>query len=284
MNRKLLALLAGNAKRGEFRAEGNTIYLYDVIVAADADAEWFGGVSAESFVQTLRGMSGAVDVRINSPGGDVFGAKAMAAAIREYPGLITAHVDGIAASAATFLTSVADKTVMAEGSMLMIHKAWTFAIGNADELHSLANVMDKIDGTIAETYASAASKRGAAASDFAALMAAETWYTPDEAIAAGLADEQAPEKVKAKVDWDLSAYEHAPAAQAPVADPVEGTTPTRRPRPMPHPTQSMTRSRTWSGRTYRPTCSSAQLPERTRATADPMAVSRRPVQPRRLKQ
>jgi hypothetical protein len=42
-------------------------------------------------------------------------------------------------------------------------------------------------------------------------MAAETWYTPDEAIAAGLADEQAPEKVKAKVDWDLSAYEHAPA-------------------------------------------------------------------------
>jgi ATP-dependent Clp protease protease subunit len=53
MNRKLLALLAGNAKRGEFRAEGNVIYLYDMIVAADADAEWFGGVSAESFVKTL---------------------------------------------------------------------------------------------------------------------------------------------------------------------------------------------------------------------------------------
>jgi ATP-dependent Clp protease protease subunit len=100
---------------------------------------------------------------------------------------------------------------MAPGSMLMIHKAWTFAIGNADELHSLAAVMDKIDGTIAETYAPPATKRGVEPADFVALMAAETWYTPDEAIAAGLADEQAAEKVKAKVDWDLSAYEHAPA-------------------------------------------------------------------------
>jgi hypothetical protein len=105
MNRKLLALLARNAKKGEFRAEGNVIYLYDIIVAADADAEWFGGVSAESFVQTLRGMSGDVELRINSPGGDVFGAKAMAQAVRDYPGQVTAHVDGIAASAATFLTA-----------------------------------------------------------------------------------------------------------------------------------------------------------------------------------
>jgi ATP-dependent Clp protease protease subunit len=219
MNRKLLALLAGNAKKGQFKAEGNVIYLYDIIVAADADAEWFGGVSAESFVQTLRGMSGDVELRINSPGGDVFGAKAMAAAVREYPGVVTAHVDGLAASAATFLTAVADKTLMAEGSMLMIHKAWTFAIGNADELHSLAAVMDKIDGTIADTYAASATKRGVEPADFVALMAAETWYTPDEAIAAGLADEKAPEKVKAKVDWDLSAYEHAPASPA-IVEPI----------------------------------------------------------------
>jgi ATP-dependent Clp protease protease subunit len=216
MNRKLLALLARNAKKGEFRAEGNVIYLYDIIVAADADAEWFGGVSAESFVQTLRGMSGDVALRINCPGGDVFGAKAMAQAVRDYPGQVTAHVDGMAASAATFLTAVADKTVMAPGSMLMIHKAWTFAIGNADELHSLAAVMDKIDGTIAEAYAAAATKRGVEPADFVALMATETWYTPDEAIAAGMADEVAAEKVKAKVDWDLSAYEHAPSAEAAV--------------------------------------------------------------------
>lgn len=219
MNRKLLNLLARNAKKGQFKVEkradgGNTILIYDVIVAADADAEWFGGVSAESFVPLLAGMTGDVDLRVNSPGGDVFGAKAMAQAIRDYPGQVTAHVDGIAASAATFLTSVADKTIMAPGSMLMIHKAWTIALGNADDFRAEAGLLDKIDGTIADTYAAAAKRRDIAdPADFADLMASETWLTAEEAIGLGLADEQAEDKPKAKVEWDLSAYEHAPKTE-----------------------------------------------------------------------
>lgn len=213
---KLLNLLAANARKGEFRAEGNTIYLYDVIVSSKAEAEWFGGVDAESFVHALRGMTGDVAVRINSPGGDVFGAKAMAQAIREYPGTVTAHVDGYAASAATFLTSAADKTVMAAGAMLMIHKAWSIAMGNSDDFMSTAALLDKIDGTIAETYAAAAEARGAEPQDFAALMAAETWLTGEEAISAGLADEVIVESVKAFAAWDLSVYDNAPAA-APAA-------------------------------------------------------------------
>jgi ATP-dependent protease ClpP protease subunit len=126
--------LARNAKKGEFRAEGNTIYLYDVIVSTKEEAEWFGGVDAETFVQTLKGMSGDVSLRINSPGGDVFAARAMAQAIREHDGKVTAHVDGYAASAASFVTSVADETVDgARRSMLMIHKAWSIALGNSDD-------------------------------------------------------------------------------------------------------------------------------------------------------
>jgi ATP-dependent Clp protease protease subunit len=217
MHRKLLNLLARNAKKGEFRAEtsaeGNTIYIYDVIVASEADAEWFGGIAADTFVRALKGMTGDVALRINSPGGDVFGAKAMAQAIREYgAGKVTAHVDGYAASAATFLTSVADATVMSQGSMLMIHKAWTFALGNADDFKATAVLLDKIDGTIAETYAGAATRRGIEPADFVALMASETWLTADEAIALGLADEQAEDAPKAQVAWDLSAYDHAPKA------------------------------------------------------------------------
>jgi ATP-dependent Clp protease protease subunit len=218
MHRKLLNLLARNAKKGEFRAEsgdqGNTIYVYDVIVASDEDAMWFGGVSAESFVKALRGMAGDVQLRINSPGGDVFGAKAMAQAMRDYSGKITAHVDGYAASAASHLVTNAAKAVMAPGSMLMIHKAWTIDIGNADDFTKTADLLNKIDATIAADYAASAERRGKDASDFVALMAAETWFTPEEAIAVGLADEQAEAGPKAKVDWDLSAYEHAPKPQA----------------------------------------------------------------------
>jgi ATP-dependent Clp protease protease subunit len=226
MRNKLLNLLARNARKGEFRAEGNTIYLYDVIVSTEADASWWGGVSAEAFVPMLKAMTGDVDIRVNSPGGDVFGAKAMAQAIREYPGNVTVHVDGYAASAATFVTSAADKTLMAPGSLMMIHEAWTIAMGNAGDFTATANLLSKIDGTIAETYAAAATARGVEPPDFGALMAAETWFTPAEAIAAGLADEQdgEVEDTTARARWDVTAYAKAPktenAPPAPEPEPV----------------------------------------------------------------
>lgn len=217
---KLTNLFRNNAKRGAFRAEGNTIYLYDMIVSSKDDAEWFGGVDAETFVQTVHGMEGDISLRINSPGGDVFAARAMAQAIRDHKGTVTAYVDGYAASAASFLTSVADRTVMSQGSMIMIHKAWSFAMGNSDYFMATAELLDKIDATIAETYSSSASRRGVEGADWAALMAAETWLTGQEAIEVGLADEISEAAPKAKSAWDLSAYDNAPAMEA-VAEPIE---------------------------------------------------------------
>lgn len=213
---KLLNLLAANSRRGEFRAEagdtGNVIYLYDAIVSSEAEAAWFGGVAADSFVQALRAMTGDVSLRINCPGGDVFAARAMAQAIREYPGQVTAYVDGYAASAASFITSVAARTVMAEGSFLMIHKAWTIAMGNAEDFAATAQLLGKVDGTIAATYEAAAKKRGVACSadEFTTLMAAETWLTGEEAIEYGLADEISEGGPQNARQWDLSAYANAP--------------------------------------------------------------------------
>jgi|GEM_PF-531791 len=221
---KLLNLFARNAKKGQFRAEAtaeaSTIYLYDVIVSSKADAEWWGGVDAETFVQTLRGMSGDVAIRINSPGGDVFAARAMAQAIRDYPGNVTAYVDGYAASAASFITSVSNKVVVSQGGMIMIHKAWSIAMGNADDFAATASLLEKIDGTIVQTYSAAAERRGIKPADFAAMMAAETWLTGAEAIELGLADEVAADAApSAAVQWDLSAYDNAPAVAALVVEP-----------------------------------------------------------------
>lgn len=219
---RLFNLFAANAKKGSFLAEGNTIYVYDVIVGSDAEAEYWGGVSPQAFAKALKSIKGAVELRINSPGGDVFGARAMATAMREHDGEITAHVDGYAASAASLIAISANKTVMAEGSMMMIHKAWTFAMGNADDLTSRAALLSKIDDGLAETYAS---KSGGNAEDFAKMMAEETWFSADEAVSAGLAHEVAkdtkPTK-KAKNAWNLSAFEKAPVA-ALEPDPVVAT-------------------------------------------------------------
>lgn len=210
---KLLNLLANNAKRGEFRAEGNTIYLYDTIVASDADAQWFGGVSAETFVKTLAGMKGDVALHINSPGGDVFAGVAMAQAIRAYAGKVVAHVDGLAASAASAVAVAADEAIMAPGSMLMIHNAWTIALGNRHDFMDTAALLEKIDGDLAQAYAK---RSGGDPADFAAMMDKETWLTADETVEMGLANaiapEKSPETAQNLAKFDLSAFEAAPVA------------------------------------------------------------------------
>ena len=216
MTIKLLGFLSANAKRGAFRAEGNTLFIYDVIVSNDLDAEWFGGVSPKAFVDALSALSGDVALRINCPGGDVFAAVAIAQAMREYPGAITVHVDGYAASAASVIAVAGDKVVMAPGSFMMIHKAWTIAGGNSDDFLGTADLLDKVDGSIAEAYAA---KAGGDAARFAPMMTAETWFTAAEAVAAGLADEVAPDKPKALGAWDLSAFASAPKVEPEQASP-----------------------------------------------------------------
>lgn len=218
--KRLLNFYRVNAKRGSFQAEANTIYIYDMIVGSDLEAAIFGGISPQSFAETLAGMSGPVSLRINSPGGDVFGARAMSQAMREYKGEITAQVDGYAASAASLIAVAADKCVMAPGSLMMIHKAWSLQIGNADDMLATAELLEKIDGTLAGTYAA---KSGGDPAKFADMMAKETWFTPQEAKDAGLCDEIIEENQEKSGEsddvanlgkWDISAFEGAPKPAA----------------------------------------------------------------------
>lgn len=202
-------LLRLNAKRGSFKAEANTIWLYDVIVSDDWTAEYIGGVSPMAFIETLRGLSGTVHLRINSPGGEVFAATAMAQAMREYPGEIISHVDGLAASAASVVAVAAPKVVMAPGSLMMIHRGWTFEGGNAKDFQKTVDLLNKVDGQIAQSYAR---KSGKAADGFLTMMDAETWFTPEEAKEAGIADDIAGDAPKAEASWDLTAYAAAPVA------------------------------------------------------------------------
>jgi ATP-dependent Clp protease protease subunit len=229
--RQLHRLIQANRGRGAFRAEGNRLVVYDVIVSSDSDAAWLGGISAEAFARELRAMVGDVELRINSPGGDVFAARAMAQAMREHQGKITAYVDGVAASAASLLAVSASETVMAPGSMMMIHEAWTIALGNKGDFLATAALLEKIDASIVETYQA---KAGGDPAEWAALMASETWYTGAEAVEAGLADRVAEDKpAAAQAAWDLGVYDNAPAGQvqaqapepapdpAPVLEPVQ---------------------------------------------------------------
>ena len=104
--------------------------------------------------------------------------------------------------------------------MLMIHNAWTLAMGDKSTMLDTAALLDKIDGTIADDYAK---KAGVTKDQAAEWMNAETWFTADEAVASKLADRVVGEKVKAQA-WNLSAYNNAPEPVTPEPEPAPDNT------------------------------------------------------------
>lgn len=198
-----------NKGKGEFRAEDGVIWLYDVIAADDDEAAWWGGVSPRQFISALAQVDGPVTLRLNSPGGSVFGAQAMVAAMRAHPHPITARIDSLAASAASVIASECAECVMVPGAMMMIHKAWGLTVGNTDDHRAVSDLLDRIDGQIAASYARRAGDEDM--DRYLAMMAAETWFDADEALAAKLVDRvDEANSQRPAARWDLSAYQAAP--------------------------------------------------------------------------
>lgn len=196
------------------RIDGNvaTLRLYDTI---DSWGERFG-VSAGEFSTVLDEIPSNVDeihLRINSPGGEVYEGLAIMNALRAHPARVVAFVDGIAASAASTLAVSADELVMSPNSELMIHEAWGMAVGNASDLRSMADNLDRHSDNIASIYAARAEGDVAF---WRAAMAAESWYSAQEAVDAGLADRiDGADDDGARNAFDLSAFKYANRAEAP---------------------------------------------------------------------
>jgi ATP-dependent Clp protease, protease subunit len=215
----LARLFMANKGKGSFRAEGATLWLYDVIASSDEEADWFGGVSPRAFIEALAATSGPVTLRINSPGGSVFGAQAMVAAMRTHGAPITAQIDSLAASAASVIAAEAAQCVVAKGGRIMIHKAWAVAVGNSDEIAKTATLLDGIDAELAATYARRAGSEDVA--PWMERMAAETWFTADQAVQAGLADAVIAESTqRPQARWDLSAFLRAPEVAEDITAPA----------------------------------------------------------------
>jgi ATP-dependent protease ClpP protease subunit len=160
-------------------AQATVVRVYDEI------GGW--GIPAADLVAELDAVSGDVEVRLSSPGGDLHGGVAVYSALRRRPGTVTVVVDGLAASIATVIAMAASpgQLVVSEGSLMMIHAAWVDCCGDADELRAMAAVLDKASDGIAGIYAA---RTGLPASAWRAAMRQETWYSAQEAVAAGLAD------------------------------------------------------------------------------------------------
>ena len=196
-------------------SSGTEVLIYDEIGAY--------GVSAKGFLADLSALpDGApIDLRLNSPGGSVFDAVAIYNALKRHSGDITVWIDGIAASAASYIAMAGDEIVMPENAFLMIHDPSGLVMGTAADMREMADTMDKIAGSMVRGYAG---RSGRSEEEIAALMAAETWFDAEAAIAAGLATRMV-EPVRIAASFDIAAFRNAPpilieatAAQTPAID------------------------------------------------------------------
>jgi ATP-dependent Clp endopeptidase proteolytic subunit ClpP len=163
------------------------ILIYDAIGKSFWDDN---AVSAQSFVTALAELGDVTEIklRINSPGGDVFDGVAIYNAVKNHKATVTAHIDGIAASAASLIAMAADKIVMPQNSFMLVHGASGFAMGNAEDMIALAADLQRIDKSMASTYAA---RSGQTPAKVRALMKEDRLMDATEAKSLGYADEVA---------------------------------------------------------------------------------------------
>jgi len=146
------------------------------------------GLSASQLAEDLDKIDAEqIRVEINSPGGNVFDGIAIYNALRAHPARVTTRVDGLAASIASVIFQAGDERQIMTGAQVMIHNAWTVAVGDSAELHKTADLLEKQNVNIADIYTER-SGSDLEASDWLDLMSDETWMTAAEAVEYGLAD------------------------------------------------------------------------------------------------
>jgi ATP-dependent Clp endopeptidase proteolytic subunit ClpP len=187
-----------------------SVYIYDEI--------GFWGVTAQDFAAELNGVNAStMDVHINSPGGEVYDGLAIYNAIKQHKATVTIYIDGLAASAASFIAQAGDSVVIARNAEIIIHDAMGAVFGNASEMAEMVKSLDRVSENIADIYAQRA---GGTVSSWREAMKAETWYTAKEAVAAGLADKMtdADSGEDAQNAWGgLFRYRNRLAAPPPIA-------------------------------------------------------------------
>lgn len=160
----------------------------ELIIEGEISSEtWWGDESTPSALrEELKKHTGELTVALNSGGGDVFAGVSMYNALKNYDGNVTVRVDGLAASIASIIAMAGDKIIMSPGSMMMIHKPWTLAVGDANELDKVKEVLNSIESSMIPIYTT---RTGKSEEEITKLLNDETWMTAEEAVELGFADE-----------------------------------------------------------------------------------------------
>lgn len=196
------------------KAEAGNELILDGVIASES--WWEDDVTPKMFREELAKYSGALTVRINSPGGDVSAGVAIYNYLNEHEGEVTVKVDGIAASIASLIAMAGDKIVMLPGSMMMVHLPWTFAAGNSDDMAQVVEMLEKTGESMIPIYSA---RTGLSEERVEELLKAETWMTAEDAVELGFADEAIEAKTTVS-DSIKNALSFASTVQSAVMQPV----------------------------------------------------------------
>lgn len=174
---------SGKTRKIEIKAQdgGARVNIYDEI------GPW--GVNASDFQADFQALNlsadSTVNVHINSPGGDVYDGLAIYQTLKASPATVAVYIDGLAASAASFIAMAGDTIEMGRNARMMIHDASSITYGNQQDHLDTAAWLGEESDNLADIYAQRA---GGTAEEWRATMRAEKWYSSQQALAAGLID------------------------------------------------------------------------------------------------
>jgi ATP-dependent protease ClpP protease subunit len=189
------------------RADVAEVYLYDEIGGY--------GIDAQSFIAELNAIEvDTIELHVNSVGGEVYQGFAIYQAVKDHPAIVNVTVDALAASIASVIAMAGDRVTMARNAEMMIHDGHVVVAGDASELIKTVAMLDRVSNNIASVYAERSGLGTVEA--WRDTMRAETWYSAEEAVEAGLADEIAPAAKRGSRNCaDLKVFNYAGRKFAP---------------------------------------------------------------------
>lgn len=152
--------------------------------------EEYGEVSSITFKNELDELGDVdeINLYINSPGGSVFEAMAIIAMLDRHPADIISHIDGLAASCASVVPMISKRVIMPSNALMMIHHAWTFAMGNAASLRKSADDIERISQAMCQYYLDRAGDK-LSEEKLNEMLEEDTWLTAEQCLEYGLCDE-----------------------------------------------------------------------------------------------
>lgn len=176
------------------------IYCYGDIL----DSYWFfdptnpplGYITQDSVKDALYKAAGKpVLFRIHSSGGDMLVASAIRAMLMSYPGNVVCQIDGLCASAATYIATAGSKVKMQDSAFFMVHDPWTVTIGNVEDHRGAIAMLKELKKGIVEAYSA---KSTLEQSQIEKLMTDETWMSAQTALEYGFVDEIISQPISAR--------------------------------------------------------------------------------------